>query len=256
MLRIDDSDTLRNVSGAAEDIIHTLQSYGLNWDGDIVFQSNHQQDYQAVIKQLFQQDLTYPCTCTRKVLAANKSSIYPGFCLARQQKPESPYSLRIKSKSVDISFDDQLQDHQTDNIAQQHGDFIINRKDGVIAYQLAVVIDDHLQNISHVLRGFDLLDSTTRQIFLQQLLGYNTPYYCHIPVIVDNQGSKLSKQTFAQAVSTENPSKTLFLLLTLLRQDPASKLKNASVAEILSWAIEHWQPKQLKKVRAINKEID
>lgn len=255
LLRIDDSDTPRNIAGSDEQIIDALQAYGLNWDGDIAYQSKHQSAYQSVLKQLSLENLSYPCICTRKALAANNSSIYPGFCLNQQPKSESPHSLRIKSKSVEITFDDFLQGQLTDNIAQQHGDFIINRKDQIIAYQLAVVIDDHLQNISHIIRGIDLLDSTPKQIYLQHLLGYATPEYCHIPVIVDKQGVKLSKQTFAQAVSSDNPEETLVWLLKLLRQDPPNNLKNASVAEILSWATDHWQPSQLKKIRAITNKI-
>ena len=148
-----------------------------------------------------------------------------------------------------------MQGSQSQNIAHQHGDFIVRRKDNIIAYQLAVVIDDHLQNISHVIRGFDLLDSTPKQIFLQQTLAYATPGYCHIPIITDPQGAKLSKQTFAQAVSIEKPEKTLFLLLELLKQNPPHQLKKASVKELINWAIDHWQTDSLKKIRAINKGI-
>ncbi|MCK5188740.1 MAG: tRNA glutamyl-Q(34) synthetase GluQRS [Methylococcales bacterium] len=252
LLRIDDSDTPRHVSGATEGIINTLQLYGLEWDDSVCYQSNHQQTYQTIITRLIAQNLVYPCTCTRKALASNNSAIYPGFCLNNQQKNDLAHSLRIKSEAIEIVFDDELQGHQCHNIAQQHGDFIIKRKDNIIAYQLAVVIDDHLQNITHVVRGFDLLDSTPKQIFLQQILGYSTPQYTHVPVIIDKEGNKLSKQTFAQAVPTESPHKTLYLLLELLKQNPPASLKNTTVNEVLNWAIEHWTPETLKKIRAIN----
>ena len=160
--------------------------------------------------------------------------------------------MRIKSKAIEIFFNDELQGRHCDNIAEQHGDFIINRKDNIIAYQLAVVIDDHLQRITHVVRGFDLLDSTSKQIYLQQILGYSTPQYTHVPVIIDKEGHKLSKQTFAQAVPTESPHKTLYLLLELLKQNPPPTLKNTTVNEALNWAIENWNPEPLKKIRAIN----
>lgn len=252
LLRIDDSDTPRHVSGSAESIINTLQIYGLEWDDAIRYQSDHQEIYQTIIARLFAQKSVYPCTCTRKALAANNSAVYPGFCLNSQQQDDLPHSLRIKSKAIEIVFNDELQGRHCDNIAQQHGDFIINRKDNIIAYQLAVVIDDHLQHITHVVRGFDLLDSTPKQIFLQQILGYSTPQYTHIPVIIDKQGNKLSKQTFAQAVPTESPHKTLYLLLELLKQNPPPTLKNTTVNEVLNWAIENWNPEPLKKIRAIN----
>ena len=255
LLRIDDSDTFRNVSGASKSIINTLERYGLHWDGSILYQSDNQEIYADIITQLKNQGLIYPCTCTRKALAANNTPVYPGFCLNNKVISNSPHSLRIKSKPVKVNFIDEIQGAQSHNIAHQHGDFIVRRKDNIIAYQLAVVIDDHLQNISHVIRGFDLLDSTPRQIFLQQTLAYATPRYCHVPILVDAQGDKLSKQTFAQAVSREKPEKTLFLLLELLKQNPPHQLKKASVNELINWAIEHWQIDSLKKVRAINKGI-
>ena len=255
LLRIDDIDSPREVAGASESIIDTLQSFGLHWDGPIVNQSSHLENYQSIIDQLITQKQVYPCTCSRKSLSALDMHVYPGICRHLQdQKP--PYSLRLKSTECEISFDDELQGPQKSNFSQQHGDFIIKRKDGITAYQLAVVIDDHLQNISHVVRGFDLLDSTPKQIALQNILGFNTPHYCHFPIIIDPQGNKLSKQQCAQAVSAETPQKTLFLLLELLQQNPPSQLKTASVQEIISWGIEHWQLSPLKKVRAINEKID
>lgn len=140
-------------------------------------------------------------------------------------------------------------------MAHQHGDFIIKRKDNITAYQLAVVIDDHLQNITHVVRGYDLLDSTPKQIFLQKTLGYTTPHYCHFPVIIDQQGNKLSKQKCAQAVPKDKPQGTLFLLLELLQQSPPTHLKAASVQDIIQWGIEHWKVEPLKKIRAIDNRI-
>jgi len=227
----------------------------LHWDGSILYQSDNQKVYASTISQLRDQGLIYPCICTRKALAANNNPVYPGFCLNNKVTGNSPHALRIKSKPVKVNFIDELQGYQNHNIAHQYGDFIVRRKDNIIAYQLAVVIDDHLQNISHVIRGFDLLDSTPKQIFLQQKLTYTTPSYCHVPVIVDPQGDKLSKQTFAQAVSIEKPEKTIFLLLELLKQNPPLQLKKASVKELIDWAIEHWNTDSLKKIRTINKSI-
>ena len=248
ILRIDDLDAPRNVNGAAESIIETLQVYGLNWHGSIYYQSQNLEVYKTIISKLTQHALVYPCTCTRKALA--EFSVYPGIC-RKTKNNNSPHSLRIKSDNTAITFDDELQGSLNHNIASQHGDFIIKRKDNITAYQLAVVIDDYQQKISHVIRGYDLLDSTPKQIYLQTLLGYPTPNYCHIPVITDQKGDKLSKQTFAEGVSIEKPQKTLYLLLELLRQNPPPQLKKASVKDILSWAIEHWNTQPLKKIRAI-----
>lgn len=249
ILRIDDLDAPRNVSGAAENIIETLQVYGLNWHGPIHYQSQNLDVYKTIISKLTQQALVYPCTCTRKALS--EFPIYPGICRKTKKNNNNPHSLRIKSDDTAITFDDELQGSLNHSIASQHGDFIIKRKDDITAYQLAVVIDDYQQKISHVIRGYDLLDSTPKQIYLQTLLGYPTPNYCHIPVITDQKGNKLSKQTFAEGVSTTKPQKTLYLLLELLKQNPPPHLKKASVQNILNWAAEHWNSQPLKKIRAI-----
>jgi len=254
-LRIDDIDSPRIVTGASDSIIATLQKYGLQWDGPIYYQSDNVTSYQAIIEQLISQQLVYPCSCSRKSLSALKTSVYPGTCRHIKEQT-TPCSLRLKTKDIELFFNDELQGQQSINIAQQHGDFIISRKDNITAYQLAVVIDDHKQNISHVVRGFDLLDSTAKQIFLQNTLGYKTPTYCHVPIITDQQGHKLSKQKCAQAVSTDNPQKTLFILLELLQQNPPQYLKKATIPQIINWAIEHWHSAPLKKIRAINNNID
>ncbi|NOR72142.1 MAG: tRNA glutamyl-Q(34) synthetase GluQRS [Methylomarinum sp.] len=251
LLRIDDLDTCRNVAGATESIIDTLQRFNLYWDGPVHHQSNDFDSYLTVVAELEKNQLVYPCTCTRKSLAAFNSAIYPGICLVNPKNKNTEHSLRIKSTDNEIQFNDQLQGYYTHRIAQQYGDFIVKRKDSVIAYQLAVIVDDHRQNISHVIRGCDLLDSTPKQIFLQQTLGYSTPKYCHLPIITNQQGKKLSKQTHAEAVSTTNPEKTLFLLLTLLKQNPPRQLKNASIQTLLNWAIEHWQVEPLINIHAI-----
>jgi len=250
LLRIDDIDTPREAQGAADNIITTLDIFGLHWDGEIYYQSKHLDSYQSIISDLKHNNHIYPCNCSRKSLLL--SPVYPQTCRYSEKAITPPYSLRIKSKALDINYSDELQGCRQHNFAQQFGDFIIKRKDNITAYQLAVVIDDHMQNITHVVRGFDLLDSTPKQIFLQQVLGYATPHYCHIPIIVDKQGQKLSKQSFAQAISIDTPSKTLFTLLTLLKQKPPLQLQNASISEIIDWAITNWQPQALKKIRAIN----
>jgi len=137
------------------------------------------------------------------------------------------------------------------NLVEQDGDFVVKRKDLIIAYQFAVVIDDDRQHVNHIVRGFDLLDATPKQIYLQQLLGLPTPDYMHVPVIVDEQGYKLSKQTQAMAVDLTAPHRVIFVLLGLLKQNPPIELQQAPVTELLSWAIEHWNPDLLKNTHAV-----
>lgn len=251
LLRIDDVDHPREAAGATESIFNTLQSHGLHWDGEIDYQSRHLNEYQNIIDELIAKKLVYPCYCSRKTLLASDSQVYSGTCLHTPLQ-QLPSSLRVKSTAVNISFTDELQGKQSHAFSKQYGDFIIRRKDHITAYQLAVVIDDHRQNITHVVRGYDLLDSTAKQIFLQNMLVYKSPYYCHFPVIIDPYGNKLSKQKCAQAVSTDNPENTLFCLLTLLQQKPPKHLKKASVQTILNWGINNWKSGPLNNIHTVN----
>lgn len=250
LLRIDDLDTPRNVEGADSLILSALDRFGLHWDGEPAYQSRCLNAYHGLLRQLAEKDLLYPCTCSRKILG--DSDIYPGTCRRLLTRPAPPYALRIKTDQRSICFQDALQGLQRHNLAGQHGDFILARKDGIIAYQFAVVVDDYLQQVHQVVRGVDLLEVTPRQIYLQQLLGFATPSYMHLPVIVDENGAKLSKQTKAQAVDLRAPQRTLFLLLKLLKQKPPSELQNAPVSEQLAWAVAHWQPAALIGIKTIS----
>ncbi len=256
LVRIDDLDSYRNVPDAADDILYALEAFGLFWDGSVFYQSEQLKSYQSALAQLKQQRLLYPCICTRKTLTQYHAqnlgpNIYPKFCSNKLISKDQEHALRVKTENIDISFTDQLQGKITENLQQQHGDFILKRKDQIIAYQLAVVIDDQNQQVTEIVRGIDLLDSTTRQIYLQQKLGLNPQRYMHIPVIVDQQGCKLSKQAFATAVDPKTARAVLFKLLKLLKQSPPAELYNAPVEQQLVWAISHWNPTLLKKVRAI-----
>lgn len=247
-VRIDDLDTPRNVKEADSDILKTLETFELCWDGEVFYQSRHLDTYQAFIAQLINQQQLYPCTCSRKNLAEThpESHIYPGFCRNKTAIPTEPYALRLKTESVNITFDDFLQGQVCHNVASQDGDFVIQRKDKIIAYQFAVVIDDFQQGITQVVRGFDLLDCTPPQIYLHQLLNFKVPTYLHVPIITHQNGQKLSKQSYAQAVDIANPAATLFYLLNLLKQQPPLELQHASINELLTWAIENWRPQRLK----------
>ena len=254
LLRIDDLDTLRNMPGAADAILDCLLGFGLAWDGAVYYQSSHLSSYADAIKQLQMQDKVFACACSRKVLQ-DFPGVYPGFC-RENNLAETNNALRLKCPDTLPAFCDGLQGLIEENMALSHGDFIIKRRDGVIAYQLAVVVDDYRQGVNQVVRGADLLDSTLKQVFLQQLLVYPQPHYQHVPVIVDAAGNKLSKQTLAQAVNELNPGPLLFDLLGLLRQNPPPGLRFASKRDILDWAIAHWQPQFLQKTRAIPQTID
>lgn len=178
--------------------------------------------------------------------------VYPGHCREAGFPLDGSSAWRLRVTDLSIRFYDTLQGWINENPAIEQGDFIVRRKDGIVAYQFAVVIDDFRQQVNHVVRGVDLLDSTTKQIYLQTLLDYPEPRYMHLPVLVDSHGNKLSKQTLARPVDDSHPSDTLFLLLQLLRQEPPLSLRKAPVNEQLAWAIAHWSPKTLKKIRIIH----
>jgi glutamyl-Q tRNA(Asp) synthetase len=260
LLRVDDLDTPRNKEGSVAAILKTLETFGLCWDDAVYYQSQHIDSYESFLLELEQCRLTYRCSCSRKSLEdlhsvdspESKHTIYPGICRNKSIPAETQHAIRLKTEPYTLSFQDDLQGLISHHLANQHGDFILKRKDGIIAYQFAVVIDDYLQGVNHVVRGCDLLEETPKQIYLQQLLGFPIPTYMHVPVIVDQYSYKLSKQTLATAVDTKSPNKTIFDLLVLLKQNPLDELNGATVNVLLDWAIAHWQPDKLSLYRAIS----
>ena len=249
LLRIDDLDTPRNVPGAIDAILRCLDGFGLYWDGEVYYQSQHLDCYQTVLSQLQQAGWIYACRCSRKTLV--HETVYPGFCRTAGFPFDDVCAWRLKTQDLTIEFDDALQGKVGQNLARDQGDFIVRRRDGIIAYQFAVIVDDHRQAVNHIVRGVDLLDSTPKQIYQQRVLGYPQPSYLHLPVIIDAQGHKLSKQTLAAPVDNAHPEKTLFLLLQLLRQSPPDSLRQEHIETQLDWAIAHWQPLALEKVRTL-----
>lgn len=254
LLRIDDLDTPRNVAGATERIIDALFGFGLQWDGEIDFQSRHLAEYAAAIEQLRGRSLIYRCICSRAQLADSPDR-YPGYCRNRDTDPSQAHALRLACPNEEIEFIDRLQGAVRQNLAEQVGDFVVLRKDRIFAYQLAVVVDDCRHGITHVVRGCDLLDSTPRQCYLYRLLGQSPPTYAHIPVIVDETGQKLSKQSRAAAVGVGTAGRTLYRLLGLLKQQPPASLRNASINDLLDWGVHHWQPAQLSGVARISQAV-
>jgi glutamyl-Q tRNA(Asp) synthetase len=254
LLRMEDLDKPREVVGAATQILKTLESYGFEWDDDIIYQSQRIDAYEHALSLLKEKQMIYPCTCTRREIADSaekaglEGSIYPKTCLTKPIKQNHPIAWRMKTDAIDIVFEDSVQGEVKQNLSIDIGDFILKRADGLFAYQLAVVVDDAAQGINKVVRGADLLLSTPRQIYLQNTLNYTTPAYMHIPVVTNEFGQKLSKQTLAHPISDHNPVKSLWHALHFLNQDPLSSLQHGSLTEAWSWAVKHWQPSKINQI--------
>ena len=248
LLRIDDLDPFRCKAKYSQQIINTLERYSLHWDEPIVYQSERHQSYRAALQTLQQQGRLYPCQCSRKDLANRQSAstVYDRHCLTQQPSANKTCALRLSLNAEQISFTDRVQGLQRQDLALQVGDFVIFRKDQVYAYHLAAIIDDDEQGVSEVLRGYDLLDSSFRQILLQQLLSIDTPLYAHIPTINDAYGVKLSKQTFAADVALSPVRETLIQVLGYLNLQPPKELLDLEPSEILNWAIPRWSIDKIK----------
>jgi len=252
LLRMEDIDPPREQRGAADAILHCLEAHHLHWDGKVLYQSTRHEAYRDALQQLEQQHLSYRCTCSRQELQGE--DIYNGHCRALHHDANSvsairldvEKSLRVLSLDPVIAFNDLWQGTQQQNLLTEVGDFVIHRKDGLFAYQLAVVIDDIFQNITHVIRGADLLDSTARQILLFKLLGTTAPTFGHIPLVLNDQGQKLSKQNLAPALDDRKASENLYRALCFLKQSPPVELQGESPSGVLDWAIQHWQLASLR----------
>ncbi|MCX9155574.1 tRNA glutamyl-Q(34) synthetase GluQRS [Niveibacterium sp. 24ML] len=257
LVRIEDVDTPRIVPGADQAILSDLESFGLHWDGEVLWQSQRTGRYRAALEALRAEGLIYPCHCSRKqITAASQRRArdgglrYAGTCRNAPYVAEGGCAQRVRTHAGLICFDDALQGRQCEDIEREVGDFVLLRADGVWAYQLAVVVDDAEQGVTDIVRGADLLDSTPRQIFLQRLLGYPEPRYLHLPVACNAAGEKLSKQTLARAVAALAPSDALGLALEFLGHAPPAALRGAPVPELLDWARGAWRRDRLPAARA------
>jgi glutamyl-Q tRNA(Asp) synthetase len=265
LLRVEDLDPPREVPGATNAILKSLESHHLFWDGDLLFQSRRDEAYLETLQRLDADGLLYPCYCSRKDVAA-AGGVYPGTCrqAGKQSAMKSdsrPASLRLKTADLPsaygqlegpILFDDLFLGLQAQAAGEGTGDFVVRRKDGLFAYQLAVVVDDIAQGISHVIRGSDLLHATAAQIFLFRLLGSPEPRYGHIPVVTNEQGQKLSKQQGAQAIDDRQASANLLRALRFLGQATPDALAGASCAELLQWGIQHWDRAQIPRAPGLS----
>lgn len=234
LVRIEDTDIPRIYPGSESHILRCIDAFQFEPDGEIIFQKDRLDLYAAVLQQLQQRGLVYACQCTRKMLGSNH--IYAGTC-RNLGLDFANQAIRVKVTDQEICFQDRLQGKQCSNLAQDLGDFVLKRRDGIINYQLAVVVDDYLQGITHVVRGADLLDNTARQIYLGQLLGYPQLTYTHLPLAMNAQGQKLSKQNLAQALDLAQAPKLLQAALTALNQ---ATVELDTPARMLTQAIQQW----------------
>jgi glutamyl-Q tRNA(Asp) synthetase len=256
LVRMEDLDPPREVPGAADLILKTLEAYGFEWDGAVLYQSARADAYAAALQVLARHGLVYPCSCTRKEIADSamhgiEGPVYPGTCRNGLTEEKLPRAWRVRVEDRAIGFDDVLQGRISQNLAHDIGDFVLKRADGLYAYQLAVVVDDAEQGITQVVRGADLLDSTPRQIWLQHLLGLPTPQYTHLPVAANVAGEKLSKQTKAAALDLSNPVPALWQSLHFLGQHPPDELLLADTATLWRWALDQWEIGEVPKARSI-----
>jgi glutamyl-Q tRNA(Asp) synthetase len=248
LVRIDDIDQARTVAGADKLILEQLESLRLCWDESVVYQSRRLDLYQTALDELQLLKCTFPCVCSRKDLSDKP---YPGTCRTGIKSNSIARSIRIKTSNSEIGINDQLQGYYSQCLESKIGDFIIKRADGFFAYHLAVVVDDAEQNVTNIVRGADLLDSTLRQVYLQNKLNLYTPSYLHLPVAIDNAGKKISKATNAESVNSNSPNETLFNVLGFLGQSPPEELITYDVESILSWSIQNWNINSLPTQKEI-----
>jgi glutamyl-Q tRNA(Asp) synthetase len=260
LVRIEDIDEDRTIPGAAEDILHTLEALGMQWDGEVDYQSRRKDLYEAALQQLTTH--VYACGCTRKEIADSRlgiasdgAAVYPGTCRNGLAAGKVPRAMRLRvpdpfDQSECITFEDRQLGHIVQHLAFEVGDFVLKRADGFWAYQLAVVVDDAAQGVTHIVRGADLLDSTARQIYLQRLLELPTPSYLHVPVITNALGEKLSKQTGATALDLLHPLEALIDAVQFLGL-PVTSAK--SVQDFWIQAIAAWPQRNTQLVQRQSK---
>lgn len=254
LVRMEDLDQPRNVPGAADEILRALEALGMVWDETVLYQSTRDDAYRAALDKLKKRKLVYPCACSRREIADSAVNgidgpVYTGTCRKGLLAGRATRAERVLTEGARIEFKDAIQGKVAHNLERQIGDFVLKRADGPYAYQLAVVVDDAMQGITDVVRGADLLDSTLRQVYLQQLLGFATPRYAHLPVAVNVVGEKLSKQTLAAPIDTTNPVPMLNTALVFLGQDSIDCAPQDTAA-FWKRAIAGWRLARVPRTRA------
>ena len=259
LVRIEDIDRAREVPGAADDILRTLEAFGLHWDGLVLYQHTRLDAYRDALAQLRLQGRVYACDCERRdytPVGHVGEARYVGACRTRSTPVKSPYALRLNTAGAGvITCVDRVQVPLTQDVEATVGDFVLWRKDGFVAYELAVVVDDAHQGITDVVRGMDLYDNTPRQRLLQTALGYAHPTTLHLPLLLDDTGGKLSKSRQSLPVRLEDRASVLRQVLTWLHQSLPHDLDGAPVQELLGYAVAHWNPHALRDARAVTGKL-
>jgi len=255
LIRIDDLDTPRNIAGADSLILRQLESHGLEWDEPPRYQTQHVQEYRDALSALSRQKLLYPCTCTRAELALASITgpdgpVYAGTCRGKTICAEK-HSLRLRVADESLDFVDMVLGPQARYLPGEIGDFVVERSDGILGYQLACAVDEAGQGITEVIRGSDLLDSTFRQLHVQDLLRLPHARYGHLPLLVWPDGKKLSKQNHADPIDASSASRNLLQCLMNLGQNPPAELTGAPPRTLLGWAVKHWQLGKIPKKSAL-----
>lgn len=253
LMRMEDLDTPRVVPGMADDILYTLEALGFTWDGKVVRQSRRTGAYEAALAELERTGMVYPCGCSRAEILRIGSAPhgqadelrYPGLCRNGLPSGKSPRAIRVRVADEPVTFVDGVMGEVSENLGESCGDFVVKRADGPFAYQLAVVVDDAEAGVNQVVRGSDLILSTPRQIYLQRLLGYAVPNYCHLPLVTGSNGAKLSKRENAVSIASgrnlqQEGGALLVAALRFLGQEPPACLERASCREILAWGVAHF----------------
>ncbi|EEO27529.1 tRNA glutamyl-Q(34) synthetase GluQRS [Oxalobacter paraformigenes] len=258
IVRIEDVDITRCRPEYETSILQTLEAFGFEWDGPVFRQSGRREYYRDVFESLKKKGFVYGCACTRKEIADFASGIdgapvYPGTCRNGLPPGKTARAWRLRVPDRVIAFDDAIQGHQSQNLEKDVGDFILLRTDGLFAYQLAVAADDIAQEISHVVRGADLLASTPRQIWLYECLGEKAPAYAHLPLAVNEAGEKLSKQTRAKPIRTNDPAVPLRAALRFLNLHPDKT--GSSLHDLWNWAIMNWSVENVPRKQTIKSPI-
>lgn len=252
LLRIDDIDPPREVRGAAAGILRSLERYGLQWDGAVLYQSQRSEAYGDTLQRLAALGQSYPCACSRKEIAAQSPAlVYPGTCRGGLPAGREGRAIRVRSPARPVRFEDRLQGPQVCNLEGEIGDFVVKRADGLYAYHLATALDDAFQGVTEIVRGADLLPATFPQRYLRELLELPQPAVLHLPVVTDAEGRKLSKQTRARAIDDFPPGELLTRALDFLHHPPPQALRGAPPEEQLKWAVAHWSSDRLPPRRQI-----
>lgn len=258
LVRMEDLDRTREVVGAADRILRTLEQFGLEWDGPVVYQSRRTGLYEAALDRLRADGRVFACSCSRAQLrqlarTSDGEPVYPGTCRRGTAPGRLPPAMRFRldDAAAVVTIEDRLQGTYVQDVGRAVGDFVVRRRDGFHAYQLAVVVDDAQQGVTEVVRGCDLLDNTPRQVLLQRALGLPRPDYAHLPVVTEPDGSKLAKRRRSVPLDPARAPALLHTALVLLRQSPPPGLRSASVATLCDWARRHWTPAPLERVSAV-----